>query len=300
MERSTEMKAYLEVLLAGVFWGCIGLFVKMMELSGATTDIISLYRMSFGFLIMLSILMVKNGIRALFVPFKTIVLCASLGLVCNGIFNIFYSGAIVYGGVGLSAMLQNLAPVTTGVLSWLLFKEKMTKRKILALLINIIGCTLAVMDDGFSLRGATVMGVVYGVVAGILYGLTAIFGKIARDKTDVLVVTTYSFFFAALFLLIWNLCHGYAILSTVKIAAWGFGYALVATSFPYLLYYHALSRIKETSKVPILSSIECVVAVIIGVLMFQETVGIVNLIGFVLVFLALLLLNEKKPQEAAA
>ena len=294
-----ERKAYGEVLLAGVLWGTIGLFVKILEIVGASSDIISLYRVFFTFLVMFTIVLFKYGLRTLRVPLKTVALCASLGIVCNGIFNIFYSNAIIYGGVGLSAMLQNLAPVTTAVLSWMLFKENMNGKKIAALIINIIGCTLAVMDDSFSLRGATVMGIVWGVLAGIFYGLTAIFGKIARDRTDVMVVTTYSFLFATLFLLGWNLIRGVNVIATGEIAFWGFLYGLVATSFPYLLYYHALNRITETSKVPILSSIECVVAVIIGVFLFKETVGIVNIIGFILVFVALLLLNNKKPKTVS-
>ena len=44
-----------------------------------------------------------------------------------------------------------------------------------------------------------------------------------------------------------------------------------------------MSKIKESSKVPVVASVENVVAVIVGVMVFHEKVGIGNLAGIVLV-----------------
>lgn len=55
------------------------------------------------------------GFRCFRVQGKTLLVCALLGLICQGIYNIFYSLAIVKTGVTSSAVLLNVAPVFASV-----------------------------------------------------------------------------------------------------------------------------------------------------------------------------------------
>ena len=59
----------------------------------------------------------KFGPKALIVDKRTLVACAVLGVVSNGIYNMFYTMAIANAGIAVSAVLLNTAPIFTTVFS---------------------------------------------------------------------------------------------------------------------------------------------------------------------------------------
>ena len=100
-----------------------------------------------------------------------------IGLICHGIYNIFYSLAVTSIGVSLSAVLLNVATVFTAVFSALFFREKITPMKGMALVINILGCILAVTGGTLGLSALSIWGLFYGIMAGLCYALTALSGN---------------------------------------------------------------------------------------------------------------------------
>ena len=86
-----ETLAILQILSAGILWGLVGPLVKMMELHGSTAASTSFIRMLFAFLIMTAFTAMKFGPKALIVDKRTLVACAVLGVVSNGIYNMFYA-----------------------------------------------------------------------------------------------------------------------------------------------------------------------------------------------------------------
>lgn len=103
----------LLVFLAGLLWGTVGLFVKELERAGSTPELTGLLRVFFAFVIMGIACCMKYGAGALWIDRKTLLVCALLGLICHGVYNIFYSMAVALVGVSISAVLLNIAPVFT-------------------------------------------------------------------------------------------------------------------------------------------------------------------------------------------
>ncbi len=54
------------------------------------------------------------------------------------------------------------------------------------------------------------------------------------------------------------------------VLGWSVLFALLPTVIAYLLYYRGMQKIRDSSQVPVLASVECVVAVSIGVLALHE------------------------------
>ena len=82
-----------------------------------------------------------------------------------------------------------------------------------------------------------------------------------------------------------------------KILAYGFVYALIPTGICYIIYFNGVSKIKESSKVPVVASVENVVAVIVGVMVFHEKVGFGNLAGIALVLGSIAVMNMELPNS---
>lgn len=294
-----EYIGYVLVFLAGALWGTIGVFVKQMQTSGANAMQISFLRVTFAFALMLVITLAKNGRKSFTVSKKALFYSILLGMVCHGIYNIFYCYAVMLAGVTVSAVLLNVAPAFTFIVSAICFSEKVTSTKIIALIINIAGCILAATGGKIDVKTVALTGLLCGVGAGICYGMTAIFGRYAAENTDPFVMSTYSYFFAALLLLLpsapWK---EIAVLTNSKVLWYGFLLALIPTAIAYVLYYYGLQRITESSKVPVIASIETVVAAILGIMIYHETIGKGNLLGIIAVLFSIYLMNRnQQPLE---
>ena len=61
----------------------------------------------------------------------------------------------------------------------------------------------------------------------------------------------------------------------------------------YIVYYGGMSRITETSKVPVIASVETVVAAVIGLVAFGQTLGAVKILGIALVLCSIAVMNRR-------
>lgn len=293
-KRQNELFGYVLIFITGVLWGTIGIFVKEMSKCGADALTISFLRVALAFAVMFVVTIARSGLRSFRIDKRSLLFSALLGIVCQGIYNIFYSYAVVLAGVSISAVLLNIAPAFTMVISVLLFSERLTAWKVVALLVNTVGCTLTVTGGNFSIQAMSVMGILCGVGAGICYAMTAIFGKFAMAEADPFVTSTYSYLFAALLLFVpakpWTLQTGESLLHILLI---GLLLAMIPTALAYVLYYMGLTFITETSKVPIVASAEPIVGTILGVMLYQEHMDAVSAAGILLVLASIVLMNRK-------
>lgn len=74
---------------------------------------------------------------------------------------------------------------------------------------------------------------------------------------------------------------------------WGFFYALITTAIGYIFYYEGLKHITESSKVPVIASVEVIVASLIGVVWYREHLGFISFLGIMAVLLFIILMNQK-------
>ena len=79
------------------------------------------------------------------------------------------------------------------------------------------------------------------------------------------------------------------------------GFGIIPSAMAYIAYYGGLSKITETSKVPVMASVETVAAAGIGLLAFGQRLGTVKILGIVLVLCSIAVMNmQKAPVKRAA
>jgi drug/metabolite transporter (DMT)-like permease len=290
------MKSYGCVFVAGSLWGINGLFVKLMQGCGSSSVYTGFVRIALSLLILIVITLVKEGPKAFKISRRTLISCMLLGLVCQGLYNFVYSSAINSLGVSFACVMLYMAPVFASVVSYFLFREKFGPNKYVAIGLNLVGCFLTVTGGHISGMSFAVSGLLFGLASAVCYSLSGIFGRIASGESSPYVVATYNFLFGAIFLAIgWHPWTTVANPLEPGILLYGFIYALVPTGIGYIIYFTGVSRIKESSKVPVVASVENVVAVLIGVLVFHEKVELGNLFGVLLVLSSIVIMNVAYP-----
>ena len=282
------------VFISGLLWGTIGVFVNGLLSLGADGELISFLRMFSAFAIILAVSIVKHGRKIILHDRRALFLCVLLGVLCNGVYNLFYSASIRINGMGIACVLMYTAPVFTAVASAIIFREKFSALKIFALAVNIVGSVLTVTGGNFSGANIDMAGILAGIGTGFCYGMAAVIGRLAGERTDSLTVSMYSYFSAMMFLVIFMRPDISLAVSNVKILGLGFLYGLIPTALAYLAYYNGLKVIHDTSKVPVIASVEPVTAVLIGTIIYNERIGTANLIGVAVVMISIIIMSKAK------
>ena len=300
MNTNHKVNGTLLIILAGIFWGSMGIFVRgLADLAGFTSIQIVSLRLTVA-AITFTLILLRKDPRGFKISLKDIPLFLGLGLCSVLFFAACYFAAIQMMTLSVAAILLYTSPIWVMLMSLLFFREKMTKNKLIALIVSFLGCVL-VSGIGSGDNNVTVMGILIGLGSGIGYGLYSILGTIALRKYSTYTVTTYTFIIAAvgsLFLCslpdLWHkitACSRKPYLCILIILT-----GLVTAVIPFLCYTLGLEHV-EASRAAILATIEPMVATLIGVIVFHEYLTLMSGIGIVCIIAAIVLLNLRLSQS---
>ena len=284
----------LLIVLAGCFWGSMGIFVrKLAEYGFSSVQIVSI-RVTLAALVFAGLLLVRNraGFR---ISRRDLPLFLGLGFGSILFFTVCYFTAITMMSLSTAAILLYTSPIWIMLMSVLFFREKLNGKKLLSLALAFTGCVLV---SGISGNGVTPVGLLVGLGSGIGYGLYSILGTIALRRYSPYTVTTYTFLFAAAGS--WLICGPADMISKFSAAPdlpflllfCGLT-ALVTAVVPFLAYTLGLQTV-EASRAGIIATIEPMVATLIGIVLFSEPLSVLSGLGILLILGAVILLNRGK------
>ena len=293
--KSPALSALL-VLGAGCLWGFMGLLVRSTDSLGLDSMDICFLRALVTSAVMLPLLLLFDR-PALKVRLKDLWCFAGTGIVSMSFFNFCYFKTIMLTSLSVAAVLYT-APVFVVLMSAPLFGEKLNSRKLLAALAAFLGCAFVSGIVGGAGR-LSLGGILFGLGSGIGYALYSIFGRYALERGySSATISFYTFVFALIPTGLF--ADSGRALSALGGGAEEFfllsGLILMVTLIPYLLYTKGLQGL-ENGTASILASIEPVVATLVGLFIYSETLGLWNIFGISLVLLSILLINRRSPGE---
>ena len=287
------MMGSLMIILAGCFWGSMGIFVRRLGTYGFDSIQIVSIRVTLAALIFALVLYIKDR-KGFKISVRDIPLFLGLGFGSILFFTVCYFTAITMMSLSTAAILLYTSPVWIMLMSVMCFHEKLDRRKLIALVLALVGCVLV---SGISGEGMTLTGLLVGLGAGIGYGLYSILGTVALRRYSPYTVTTYTFLFAAIGS--WIICRPADMIHKFSEAP-DIGFllafccltALITAVIPFLAYTLGLKSV-EASKAGIIATIEPMVATLIGILVFSEPLTIMSGAGILLILSAVVILNLK-------
>lgn len=287
-----ERKGAASVMLGAAMWGCISIFVRQISAVGLDMAQTGALRSLAGALMMVAFLAVKDP-SLLRIRLKDAWCFVGTGLVSLAFFNWCYFTTIQSCGASVAVVLLYTSPVFVMLFSALLFRERITVGKAIALVMTFGGSVL-VAGLGAGGGGMSPWSFLIGIGSGVGYALYSIFGRYALERYDTLTVTAYTFLFSLIGLVpISRPSETVAVVAAHPgVLWWVLGIGLFCTVLPYLLYTWGLRRL-ETGRAAILATVEPLVGALVGILLFREAVTAVKLLGMALIFGAVLVLNRK-------
>ncbi len=284
------------IILGGACWGIIGLFTKKLALCGCTAAQTAFLRCAFAAVLLWSYLLFFDR-QKLKICLRDIWMFLGTGILSLTLFSVMYFLTIEITGLSMAAVLLYTAPCFVMIMSALFFHERITTRKALALIIAFIGCVFTTGIISSILGGmATVpiKGILTGIGSGVGYALYSIFGNVALKKYSSVTVTAYTFLFASIGILPFCFTQSFIPLFTnTSVILTGLAVAVFSTIAPYLLYTLGL-KYTQPGKASVMAFSEPVVATLTGVLVFQESLTAGGIVGILMIFISIVILNTEK------
>ena len=286
MEETTEMKksprgAYASILAAAALWGIIGVWNRNLMAAGLSPTGIVVVRNFGGMLLLLAVFAVKD--RGVFrVRREHLKYFFGTGIISVVLFTSCYFSCQKICSLAVASILLYTAPSFVVILSAMLWKEPVTKKKLLALALTLVGCACVcgVFDGGLTV---TFTGILLGLGAGFFYALYSVFGRYALAHYSSMTVTVWTFIFAGpASLVMLRPAEMRAVFTAPSAWLLAAGLVVFSTVAPYILYTRGLARV-ESGKASIMASLEPVVAALAGVLIFGEPMGLLTLLGILCV-----------------
>lgn len=281
------------ILLSSFLWGTALVYTKYVLDNGMNSkDLVSM-KMFLGFLTLFIYIFFKD--KDLFkVDLKGLLGFAFAGFFCHTLYNLFVFRAIEYTSISVSVVLLYTAPIYVTFFSRLIFKEKITYIKLLALLLCVFGAYLAVTGGTISASEINLIGVLYGLGSGLCYGLTTILNKEFSKNYSQITILVYTFLFAFIFSLVFSnplvlFESTYKPLVYIFIIMLG----IFSTALSYVFYVRGLKLGVEPTTASIIATLEVPISVLGSVIFFSQILSFVEIIGVFLVFISIVILNVK-------
>ena len=284
---NTTKRARLFLILSMAAFGTLAPFVRKITVSSGE---LALYRAILASLLICGFLLVTKQEMDFRSLKKELFLLLFSG-VAMGFNWILLFEAYKYTTVAIATLSYYFAPVIVTLVCPLLFHEKLTKKQILCFVMSTLGLSLVTGITNLGSGGNDAVGILFGLGAALLYATVILLNKFIKGVTG--IHRTFLQFLAAIAVLIpYVLLTSGVNLGNLDLTGWSclLIVGLVHTGVTYCLYFTSLKELPG-QEAAILSYIDPLVAVVIGVLVLKEPLSWQQLCGGALI-LGFTLLNE--------
>lgn len=289
---NNNSKSIIMVVAAAMLWGTYGSFVTGISALGVPANSIVLLRF-LATTVPVFLYLFFTDREQLRIKKEDIPLFLANGLASIFFFVYCYTAAIKETKIATAAALLYTAPAMVMLMSALLFKEKLTRRKVLCILLAVIGCAF-VSGIGSGSAGLTLRGLLLGLGAAFGYSLYSIFSRCIQQR-GYSTFTNIFYTFGTATIAYFIMATATKTLPKIWPPTPGIGLALlcglVTGLGAYALYTTGLEGM-EPSRAAQLATIEPVFAAILGVVLFHQTLSITEVAGIVMVVTAVVLMNR--------
>ena len=295
---STRLSGISIVITATLCWATSGIFINLIiRESGISAVGLAFWRdLTTAILLLIGILIFKP--QLLIVKKNDLPWLIGMGAISIGIFHIFWNIAVVMLGASLATVVQCNAPIFVTIMAWFLFGEKITTRKIIAVILAAAGTILVSGIRGAGEWKIVPLGLLIALGSAITYGSLSLFGKKLSGQYNSWTIMFYIFTFGTLTLFAVQLGTPDPWPVSQNFLPLFIGFVLLSTIMGFGLYTSAL-KILPASVASITATTEIFFASILAYIFLHERMDLWQILGSVLIIAGVILVSIAKENNTA-
>ena len=277
-------------VLSGIMWGSAGIFVRTLTNLGMDAYTVVSTRVIVAVLIILIWLGITDR-SYLKIKIKDAWIFVITGVIGMFAINLCYNFAIKELTLSLAAVLLSMSPIFVIIFAAILFKEKITTKKLFCMVTALTGCVLVsgIFESGSGMQWS-MRGILLGLLAAFFYSIYSLISKVAMQRGyHAYTITFYSLVVVMLIVLPltdWKITVDIVTNGGMKMILFMIAHSLCASVLSYILFTVSLKHI-DAGKASILAACEPIAAMIFGVIFFKEIPTMLSIGGLVLAIVAI-------------
>ncbi len=292
--RGASRQGMVLVAMAAATWGTIGIAVSMLYRVAQTNALsIGFLRLAIAAPVLALVSLKFAGSPAARIPRRDLAVMGLMGAAYAG-YQLCYFAAIPRIGVALAVLLNICSgPIFIALLARGFLGERVTAAMGAALIGALSGTALLVVGPGQAAGPVSLVGVGLALGAGASYAVITVCARSVADRYHPVRPLAIAFSLGALMLL--PLALGQGLVLAYSAAGWALllHIALVPTVLGYVVYLWGL-RTTSAAEAAILTLLEPVISTFLAVVLFQELLTPIGVLGAVIVMGSVALLYAHK------
>lgn len=283
---------YLQVILAGIFFGFLGTFGKVAyEKNILPGELLGLRFLTSA--ILFGILLFAFKKDALKMSFKDAMISLLLGVLGYAVFSSCYFYALQGISASLTVLLLYTYPIVVTIGARIFFKEHIGVKGVLALILSTIGM-VALVWGKWEVSGALFL--IYGLASSFFYAVYILISRKALERVNFLGSSFYVQLGAGIALCLLHFKNFERPLDIIT-QDYGLiiGMAIICSLFPLTLFLAGLQKL-SASETSILSTTEAIFGVLIASIYLNERMSAIQFMGGFLVLAGAVLIAMKSKR----
>ena len=292
-----KLKGIVLTMLSSITFGFAFTLGPMTYGAGGSNPVTLTFLRNFLSLpfLLLIVLFLKVDLRVTKNQLKNL---AILGFIGNSITTLLLNIAFAHIDVGIVTPIHFTYPIFVTLGCVLFFHEKLSKQKIIALVIAMsgIGCFFIESLNSASFNSSTLIGLILAVASGAFYAFYIIFmDKSGLKSESPFKITFYVAIASSIGMFFYGISTNQLVLSSLTTKSW-----IISAVFAFLCTVVALSLLQVGIKhigareAAVISTFEPITSVIFGILLLNEKITPIKIIACILIFSGVLILSFAK------
>lgn len=286
MTSQTPYRGLALAIIATAVWSTTGIFISyLLEHFPLQPLTLAFWRDAIVAVCMLLIMRVAQP-SALHITRRDLPFFLVYGFIGLAVFNGLWALSVNFNGAAVATVLAYSSPAFTVLLARPILNERFTPRKIIAVVVSLVGCVLVAKAYSLEAWNLNLWGILAGLGTGLAFSFYNLAGRwSAKRFPNAWTITTYGFVFAALGLLLTQRPDTILSLGT----AWEGWFILLLLAVPTILgygLYAASLRYLQASVAGLIASLEPVLTAVMAIFILGESLLPLQWLGAALILIA--------------
>ena len=287
-------KIYLILpILAGLMFGSSGIFVRTLTQNGIDSTTLLFLRFSIAIIpILIAILLTDK--KLLKVNLRDIPLFIVCSICIVGL-NLCYNESMNSIPLSLAATLLSIAPIFVLIFAYVVFREKITRRKFVCMILAIAGCMLMTGVLESNIANISIYGIILGVGAGVFWAIYLMASKKSIEQGN--HTFTILFYSIIIISIAWlpftdfSQINSFVSINPTLTILFLIIHSTFSFALPYIFSTVSLNYIDSGVSSILLSGAEPFAALIFGLIIYAEVPTPLMFCGFLLTLIAMMMLS---------
>jgi len=290
---SDNLKGWFYILTTVFFFSTLEVVTK--PYSGIFNPLqLTFLRFLFGGLILLIYIVTTGKLKNYKLTFKNLLIMGSIGSLNSLIAMSFLQLSVKFSNASTAAILISANPIFVVFLAWIFLKEEINFRKILSIIIGLVGIALIITSNT---NGDTVIGLIFGSLSALSFGMYTVLVKKFVSKIPSNIFVTFSFLVSSIFFFIFLKILN---IPTFNFEIEGFGViwmliylSLGITGIAYITFFKAFQYL-DASKGSFTFLLKPGIAMILSYIFLSDVPNAQKVFGSSLIVLAVAIIAKQK------